>query len=365
MSRSYFSVATFNLRNLVRPGVTYYGRSRYSQEQFDEKIRWLAEHLYRMDADIVALQEVFHEDALEALITAYHALLSARESPGKARLDQYDNVHFAPNMRGVDSNPQPGLAILSRRTITQTKVVQDISDSPIQVDDGDGFSYQLDRLSRPIQMAHIDLGKGITGAIFNAHLKSKRPKISGAAAKEENALFLERAGGVFRSLALRAGEALALRREILEQAQGHSSPVIVLGDLNDEIGAVSTEIVAGEAPWRSLKTEVKQKYWDVELYSAARAHMRRSEHASLYTHIFNGHYGTIDHILVSQEFYYRNKQRIGDIHTVTAYNDHLVDDSLDGAERLEKSVTDHGQLMARLSIDGDRLPQSDDPTVMT
>lgn len=357
MSRAYFSVASFNVRNLVLPGITYYGRSRYTDGKYADKLTWLAEQLFRMDADIVCLQEVFHEQALQDLLARYHALLDARHSAHKARLDQYDNVFFQPNMDGVHTNPQPGLAILSRRDILERDQVQDLTADPIALPDSDGLSYTLSKTSRPVQMAKIDLGKGVSGWVFNAHLKSKRPKYpSGdAASNEDNALFYDRAQAVFRSLALRAGESLALRRAVLAKMAGSSDPVIVVGDLNDEIGAVTTEIVGGEVPWRAWSFDTKEKFWDVEMYSAARAHMRRSEHASIHTHIYNGHYGTIDHVLVSQEFYYRNRDRIGDIHFVQCFNDHLTDDSLQGAPGIG-DASDHGQLVVRLSIDGDRLP---------
>lgn len=355
--RAFFNIASFNMRNLVNANVTYYGRSKYSQAAYDAKLTWLAEQLYRMDADIVCCQEVFHEEALNDLLARYDALNAARHSERKARLDQYDNVRYVANAKASPANPQPGLAILSRRNILESDHVQDIAANPIVVPEDDGFSYALTQLSRPIQMARIDLGKGVSGWVFNAHLKSKLPRFPAGdpAADEENALFFQRTAGVFRALALRAGEALALRREILAKAEANTQPVLVVGDLNDEIGAVTTAMVAGEAPWRRLPGAVKAKFWDVELYSVVRSHMRRTEHASVFTHVFNGHYGTIDHILVSQEFYYRNRERIGDVHFVQVFNDHLTDDSLDGAPGLG-AASDHGQLVARLSIDPDRLP---------
>ena len=78
--------------------------------------------------------------------------------------------------------------------------------------------------------------------------------------------------------------------------------MFVLGDLNDETGAVTTEMITGEMPFRAWGVDVKRRYWDVELYSAVRSHLRRTEHSSIHTHIFNGHYGTLDHVLISQEF---------------------------------------------------------------
>lgn len=60
MARRYFTVASFKARNLVNPGVTYYGNKKYSQKAYDDKLTWLAEQLYRMNADFVGLQEIFH-----------------------------------------------------------------------------------------------------------------------------------------------------------------------------------------------------------------------------------------------------------------------------------------------------------------
>lgn len=357
MAKAYFTVASFNLRNLISPQTPYYSSQGYSEDAYRRKVSWLAEQLFRMDADIVCVQEIFLEAALNDLVEAYHALLAERSNtPVGARRKHYDNIRFQPNAKATDDNPQPGLAILSRRNILEYEHVQDIADNPIEVEEEEGLTYRLSMLSRPVQIAEIDLGKDVSGWIFNAHLKSKLPRFSRGdpAAREENALFLERTGGVFRALALRAGEAMALRRAILSKSKDTTQPVIVVGDLNDEIGAVTTSMVAGEAPWRRLPFDVKEKFWDVELYSAARIHMRRSEHASFHTHIYNGHYSTIDHILVSQEFYFRNRNRIGDVNFVTCHNDHLTDDSLDGAPGLG-DASDHGQIMARLSIDPDRL----------
>lgn len=352
MARSFFEVASFNVRNLVNQDVPYYSNKGYDGPAYNRKLNWLAEQLFRMDSDIVCLQEVFHEEALNDLVTRYHKLLAERSNSERgARLKHYDNVRFQPNLKTSEDNPYPGLAILSRRNMLDYSSVQDISDNPISISDDDDLTYNLSMMSRPVQFALIDLGKGVSGWVFNAHLKSKIPRFEKGdpAEKEENGLFLERTAGVFRSLALRAGEALAFRREILNKMVGSEHPTLVVGDFNDEIGAVTTEMIAGEAPWRRLPSEVKKIFWDVELYSAARIHLRRSEHASLYTHIHNGHYGTIDHVLVSQEFYYRNRERLGEVHFVQCYNDHLSDDSIDGAPSLG-DASDHGQLKVRISI---------------
>ncbi|MBO6918389.1 MAG: endonuclease/exonuclease/phosphatase family protein [Rhizobiaceae bacterium] len=353
-----FTVATFNVRNLVNAKTNYYFNKdtgkwkRYSQKAFDQKINWLAEQLYRMNADHVCLQEIFHKAALKKLVKAHADLITARNSSQKP----YIEILHAENIDSQTDDPRPGLAFISRSKVLTHETVQDISTNPIEVDGENGFSYKLDRVSRPIQMIEVDLGLGVSGWIFNAHLKSKRPQIDDEsdAADEANALFLERTFGIFRSLALRAGEALALRREILNKAKGNDTPIIVVGDLNDETGAVTTEMVAGEAPYRTFDDEVKKLFWDVELHHAARMHLRRSEHSDFYTHIHNGHYGTIDHVFVSQEFYYRAANRIGDVSYVTVFNDHLSDDSIQGAPS-NRNASDHAQIVVKIKLDAKRI----------
>lgn len=356
MARRYFKVATFNVRNLISAGVTYYTTNRYSQAAYDSKVDWLAEQLYRMDADIVCLQECFDEAPLVDLQARYRAIVEDRLSRTKASQSRYRHLWHLPNLDSTDDFPLPGLAILSRSAISEQVAIQDIADDPIEIQPDDGLAYSLSKLSRPLQVARIELPEGVSGWFFNAHLKSKRPKYptGSLAAEEENYLFFERSQGSFRSLALRAGEALALRRAVLDKLIGTDDPVFVLGDLNDETGAVTTEMITGEMPFRAWGVDVKRRYWDVELYSAVRTHLRRTEHSSIHTHIFNGHYGTLDHVLISQEFYFRNPGRIGDVHFVEVFNDHLIDDSVQGApSRGEES--DHGQVVVRCSIDTERL----------
>ena len=356
MARRYFKVATFNVRNLISAGVTYYNTNRYSEAAYDRKVDWLAEQLYRMDADVVCLQETFDEAPLVDVMARYRVLVEARESRAKANRSRYKHLWHLPNIDTTDDFPLPGLAILSRNKIHEQVAIQDIADDPIEIEPDDGLAYSLSKLSRPLQAARIELPEGVSGWFFNAHLKSKRPKYprGSRAGQEQNFQFYERAQGNFRSLALRAGEALALRRAVLDKLVGSDAPVFVLGDLNDEMGAVTTEMVTGEMPFRAWSFDVKQRYWDVELYSAVRSHLRRTEESSIYTHIFNGHYGTLDHVLISQEFYFRNPGRIGDVHFVEVFNDHLIDNSVVGAPS-QGEASDHGQVVVRCSIDTERL----------
>lgn len=361
MARERFSIATFNARNLVNAGTNYYQKpdgswNRYSQAAFSRKVDWIAEQLLRMNADHICLQEIFHLEALQAVATRHAELVAER---GLNQEPYIEIIHFPNDLSKID-DPSPGLGYLGRKAIKSQRAVQDISADPITLGSDFGLSYTLTSTGRPISIVEVDLGAGVSGFILNSHLKSKRPMLprDSAANDASNFLFLDRAKGAIGSLVLRAGEALALRREALALARNSAVPVFVVGDLNDEGGAVTTEVIAGEAPWRHESDfDVKKGFWDVELYSAARAHLRRSEHSDFTTHIYNGHYGTIDHIFLSQEFYYRNGRRIGELDYVRAFNDHLIDRDTLGAPS-ENDASDHGQLVAYFSFETPTAPEN-------
>ena len=353
MARKRFSIATFNTRNLVKAETNFYQRpdgswNRYSRAAFERKVDWLAGQLLRMDADHVCLQEVFHLEALQA-VADRHARIVAEG--GLTQVPYTSVLHF-PNSTSAPDDPRPGLGYLGRTAPLAHRSLQDLSADPIELGTELGFSYRLTATSRPVAIVDIDLGDGTAGTLFNAHLKSKRPLLPEGSPADDpaNLLFLERTRGEIASLVLRAGEALALRRELLATLRGNTRPVFVVGDLNDGTGAVTTQAVAGEAPWRNERDPaIKAAFWDVELYHAARVQQRRSEHSDLTTHIYNGEYGTLDHIFFSQEFYYRNPSAIGDLDYVQIFNDHLVDDSAPGVRR-NRDASDHGQIVARFSL---------------
>lgn len=351
MSQKYISVCSFNVRNLVNPDVLYYGKYRYSQEQYRKKIDWLAEQLFRIDADFVGFQEVFHEDALNDLLSRHSALSKERLGQEKASKKEYKHVLFSKNEDSQPDDPKPGLGFFSRREVLDSASLQDLTKDPITAEDVVGLNYTLTRLSRPLMMIKVEFSDGLVGWVFNSHLKSKRPIFPEESDddRQENMDFLELATGSLRSLVVRAGEALALRREVIRKSQRSSIPLIVIGDLNDSESSVTTNMIAGEAPPRNSDPETKKKYWDVELYSAARTHLRRSEGAAFHSHIYNGHYSMIDHIFTSQEFYFRNRERVGEVTFFRCFNDHLTDRSLPGSPSLG-DASDHGQVLVRIRI---------------
>src|SRR6478752_7781754 len=60
-----FSVATFNLCNLQRPGQQMFGEFAWTPTQYQRKVGWIAEQINAQPATLIALQEVWSEPALQ------------------------------------------------------------------------------------------------------------------------------------------------------------------------------------------------------------------------------------------------------------------------------------------------------------
>ncbi len=151
------------------------------------------------------------------------------------------------------------------------------------------------------------------------------------------------------SFSFRTAEATALRCVLLDKLRGNDHPLVVLGDTNDIGTAVTSEIIAGAPPWRNLRYRQKLRIWDVLLYNVKDIQARQSYRDAYYTHIHNGHYESLDHILVSQEFVHQNPKRLGQVEYVSVLNDHLIDETLSD-EKLPVWQSDHGQVMATIRL---------------
>jgi hypothetical protein len=319
-------VGTFNLYNLALPNVVYYGDRVYSPELYARKLDWTAHQLTCMNADIVGFQEVFQVEAL-------------RQAVEKSGL--YPNVSI---VAGTPHKEGPVVALASRLPIVKTEVIEQF---PPQAQlDVQGATLSLHRFSRSVVRAEIALTDALTCIVFVVHLKSKRPIFPDGVNPRDP---VERAKGQARALIQRAAEATALRALIVEATQGNTQPVIVMGDINDGGLAVTSQIMAGEPPFRTMPFEQKQQIWDVVLYTVKDLHDRRSYGDFYYTHIHNGHYDSLDHILVSQEFVSENPRRVGRVSYVSVLNDHLIDDAL-SREDVPLWQSDHAQVVATIEL---------------
>lgn len=344
MAIETFHIATFNAENLLHPGVFFAGRDRnkdraYTQAEYDEKVAWITRILREGKAGLVGFQEQFSEVALKDV--AERAGLPHVYAP---------DLKDGKNIRVVDNAEEatgPFVALASRFEIVEATSIANFPDGTRKIklladEAGTVVQLPLERFQRPVIRAEVQLKKGVVATVFVAHLKSKRPQY--LSPEEERAAktnLLLSAIANARSLVIRAAEAAALRQLVLEALVDNSKPVILFGDLNDDLGAVSTQMIAGEQPFPGAQNEDALR--DRLLYSVHDLEMAESYRDVSYTHLFDGRYQLLDHIFVSQEFYERNPKRVATVRSTRIFNDHLVDSRRSLRDGKGPSVrSDHG-----------------------
>ena len=391
-----FTIASFNVKNLIEAEQEYYRFEEYTPEEYAWKRAWLADQLLTMNADIVCFQEIFGEAALRDVIIETDELgLAANEANIPDRSKRYHRkaifrklayepyteaaLAFAPNLfDGEPGQRRPGVAILSRfGFVGEPEIIQELP-KPLAIPftdlDGDeGGHYRIKRLSRPVLKVRVPVGDTVM-TVFNCHLKSKLGEFQrpdGAAFPPAADLVnfdpAARAMGSLRSGLRRMAEAWVLRQSVLEELEA-GNPVLVLGDFNDSEHAVSSEILTGEAPFRNYawmrrhdaenrrdrytdeENEIIQEKIDrVRLHSAEKLFVRKSLRDMVYTSAFGGVFESIDQILMSRHFHPDSPHKIGEMEYFSVLNDHLTDGSHPEAP-YNKLASDHGQIMAHMLI---------------
>ena len=395
-----FTIASFNVKNLIGADQEYYQFQSYTPEEYAWKEDWLAEQITALNADIIGFQEVFDEQSLRDTIARadrYGRANNKESMPTKDKryrhraifnhLEYHDYgkaaLAFAPNVHdGAPGHRRPGVAVLSRLGFAEDPEVLQVLDAPLDIPfktfgDTDGGFFRIEQLSRPILKVRVPVGGQIV-TVFNCHLKSKLGEFitpKGASNPDEADLTqydpVGRALGAARAAMRRMAEAWVLRRAVVSELQ-QGRPVMVLGDFNDSENAVSSEIISGEKPFKNYAWMLRHnaehrgdRYSDeeneqitegieaVRLYSAERLFVRKSLRDMVYTSAFGGHYESIDQILMSRHFLPDWKGHIGHMEYFSVLNDHLTDGSHPEAP-YNKLASDHGQIMATITLKGAR-----------
>lgn len=328
-----FYIATANLLNFANPNRTYYENApAYDNEAYEHKLRGLTGLLAKAHADIIAVQEVWDSDALEALA------VSLGFKPEQAVIPLASNDSTNTYTKGLGAQNTPAVGIISRFEQLETSLLEDIAPKAI-IDVPDIGPYKC--FNRPPLVLRVDAyGQPIT--VITAHLKSKRAFFL----RDENGNLLEdmddpniRVRAKLRSLCMRAAEAASIRMSIIERLHHTREPLIILGDMNDVTGSVTTQLMTetGEVNYdKSMR--------DVALFDAARIQAQYGWMKDVaYTHIYQGMPEIIDQLFVSEEFLPDSKFSLGHVERVDYFNDHLKWD-------YDDRVTDHGIIRAKIKL---------------
>lgn len=326
------SVATANLLNLALPERVYYeNREPYSQRDYDKKIAWLADFIGTLDADVVATQEVWDEQALKDLAERigqetgrpyrFVSTLGAENTP-----DPHATNGFSGGAQGT-----PGMGFMMRLEVLAQKRFVDIPQH-CQLELPELGLY--DRFARPPVQATMLTPDGRRINVINVHLKSKRPKFL----RDDKGNPLEdiddprvRVRAKMRSLCMRGAEAAAIRHLIIELLEGTREPLILMGDVNDSSRSVTTQLMA-----ETSEVVYDRSSRDIALFNAYEYQTKQALGRDVaYSHIFQGYPEVLDQIFVSEEFLPQSKYSIGEVLRVDYFNDHLK-------LRRNQRFTDHG-----------------------
>jgi len=265
-------VGTWNVENLFLPGGE---AGPKTEDAYQQKLDALAATITDLAPDVLAVQEVGEPQALDDLA---------------ARVGGGWHVELAdPDGRGIR------VGYLSRQPLTDVEQIAAFPEGlrPIQVDDTD---VELSAMGRPALQARVDID-GRPVYLITCHVKSKLLTYPDGrfSPRDEG----ERARYAVFALNRRAAEAATVREAAtgLLDGQGQQRAVIVLGDLNDEAAAATTQILYGP-PGSEIGTGGfdppdqgdGQRLWNL-------APLIPEEQR--FTRIYRGQRQLIDHILVS------------------------------------------------------------------
>jgi len=334
------TVATCNVLNLARPHRMFYANQEpYSQSEYERKIKWLGERFADINADIVAVQEIWDESAIKAAIKSSGLRYDFIKAPGTEHTDAQGHP-LPEETSGAQGTPRVG--IIGRLPVL---AAQSHADIPLAMQAHVPEIGVHTRFERPPLMVTFRLKNGHPLHVLTAHMKSKRPKFlqddkGNYLEDKDDPKILARAG--LRSLIIRGIEAAALRAIVLDAIAGRKNrgeALIMLGDFNDSPHSVTTQLIAA-----THEVAYERAASDIALFNAYDLQSQNGLRRDVaYSHVYQGYPEVLDQIFVSEEFVSSSKFAMGDVARVDYFNDHLH-------QGKSRDKSDHGFVRAVLRL---------------
>ena len=332
--RTKVSFATCNLYNINLPRLKIYrDYNGWSDEEFALKLQWLSSLVAKVNADIWGFQELWHYQALEQVferagLKDNYTLLAPESHQGKAIICA----------GAVRSDILVGEPEWIKQFPDKFKLEGGGSDP--QTSD---IKVAINTFSRPVLHFNVrPRRRGKVISVYVAHLKSKAPTSLYREGwyRDDNEYYKRHSKslGAAISTIRRTAEAAALRMVLTEEMKNNDNPVVILGDLNDGQHSNTLNILTEQPNY--LFSGYKGG-GDAALYTVETLQEYRSLRDVYYTHIYQNSKESLDHILVSQEFYDQSKKRLWLFKGMEIINDHLNDEN-----HKETGTTDHGIVKA-------------------
>jgi endonuclease/exonuclease/phosphatase family metal-dependent hydrolase len=326
MDLKEFSVATFNLYNLQEPGKAMnLNQTPWTPEEFSLKVQWTVWQLgVLMKPDIVGLQELWSKKALDAVLNYNYG---TKDEP-KFLKDEYDALAKPASGAKIICGALVRKGLLTGEPKWEDKfpkeVKLDLKDDPNDPQSPE-IKVTINAFSRPVLRFQVKLRDDQTPTeVFVTHLKSKLPTDVSEApwfvAKPEMFKPHQNALGAGISTIRRTAEAVALRVMLTGVMKGTTTPVIVLGDINDGQSSNTANILTEQPNF--LVGEATGGA-DVGLYTAQTLQEYRDTRDVYYTHVHQDLRESLDHVLVSEQFYDNSRKRLWLFDGLVINNDHL------------------------------------------
>lgn len=335
MARTTVSFASSNLYNLNLPGHKIYNdQDGWDVEAYNKKVSWASNMITKLSADVWGFQELWHRDAL---------------------IKVFSETPFSNNYELLVPDNHTGQKIVCAGAVKKTilvgqpKWIEDFPQKFKLLSGGDDpqtsdISVQVDKFSRPVLKFRIKpRSNGKTISVYVAHLKSKSPTRIYYEQwykddKEYYSKHTENLGSAIATIR-RTSEAAALRMILTDEMKGNEIPVVVLGDLNDGQHSNTLNVLTGQPNY--LLSGFTKGGSDVDLYTVGTLQEYRSLRDVYYTHVHQNLKESLDHILVSQEFYDNSKKRVWAFKGMEILNDHLNTE-----DHKSNGTSDHGVVKA-------------------
>jgi predicted extracellular nuclease len=334
MNLKRLTVGTFNLYNLNEPEMPVYtDRNGWSQAEYDLKIDWTMRVIRMLRPDIFGFQELWHAASINRAVEA-SGLAGEYDVVAPPGATGERIVCAAIVRKGLMSSDPDWIVNFPDKFVLQSSG-DDPQTPEIRVD--------IDSFSRPVLHFTIKPREALDDVhVYVCHFKSKAPTkvFRESWFRADEATYKKHVTGLGSAISTirRTAEAAALRFMLSEQMKGTGTPVIVLGDINDGQHSNTANILT-EQPRYLVGDSVGGG--DISLYTAQTLQEYRNTRDVYYTHIHQDVMESLDHILVSEEFYDNSRKRVWMFDGMTVNNDHLNFDN-----HKETGTNDHGIICA-------------------
>ena len=328
-------LTTFNLFQFAEPPYAWYTKKeKFNKRQWLEKTTWIKNQIRKMNCDIIGFQEVFSQDALEALV----------KELGFNHFATADVAKLSTNnpMKYVTTT----VALASKYPITNIQKVSTHIPS-LKSHNFEGH-FTFSRL--PIK-ATITLPNKQELLVYVCHFKSNRNNAFEYVFHEEDSLEHKKEL-VFKTLTDK--HSVSLQQRLCEASslffdicKSNSKPTVLLCDLNDKEFSLTIEALRNnkyhdDTRKESYLIEDASYQYTPEVYNP---HPEAKESTRKSTSYFQGKGNVLDYIFISNHLSNKHENYIAE---VTDYA--ILDEHLQGNPDGSLLTSDHAQVVCELTF---------------